>query len=349
MQGPNRSKNMKTETLNYSLPEALIAQYPSEKRDASRLMVVHRDSGKIETDTYSNVANYLKQGDCMVLNNTRVIRARLYGHKETGGQVEVFLLRESTPGTWLAMVRPSAKVKPGSRVLFSAGLSAIVAEPLPDGRREVQFDVPDVIQHLEQAGEIPLPPYIKRETAEPNDAQRYQTIFAEHPGAVAAPTAGLHFTEEVFSQLDSKGVKRTFLTLHVGYGTFKPITADTLEEHAVDGEEFEFTEEAARSLNRVRASGRRIVAVGTTCCRVLETQYRDNAYHPGSGITNHYIYPPYTFLGVDVLQTNFHLPKSSLLALICAFANYELVMEAYHKAIQERFRFYSYGDVMLIL
>lgn len=340
---------MKTEELNYTLPEALIAQHPCEKRDASRLMVVHRDSGCIEADIYSNVADYLRLGDCMVLNNTRVIRARLIGRKETGGRVEVFLLREKTPGTWIALVRPSARVKQRGRVLFPAGLSAIVKEPLPDGRREVEFDVPDVIRRLEEAGEIPLPPYIKRESAEPNDAQRYQTIYAAHPGAVAAPTAGLHFTEEVFARLDAKGVKREFLTLHVGYGTFKPITANTLEEHTVDGEEFVFSEETAQSLNHVRAAGGRIVAVGTTCSRVLETQYRDNAYHPGSGITNHYIFPPYKFQAVDVLQTNFHLPKSSLLALVCAFAGRELVMEAYDKAIKEGFRFYSYGDAMLIL
>ena len=340
---------MKTEELNYTLPEALIAQHPSEKRDASRLMVVYRDTGCIKTDTYRNVADYLRQGDCMVLNNTRVIRARLLGRKETGGRVEVFLLREETPGTWIALVRPSAKVRQGSRVLFAAGLSAIVKNPLPDGYREVQFDVPDVIGHLEEAGEIPLPPYIKRESAEPNDAQRYQTIFAAHPGAVAAPTAGLHFTEDAFARLDAKGVKREFLTLHVGYGTFKPITANTLEEHTVDGEEFEFPEETAQSLNQVRIAGGRIVAVGTTCSRVLETQYRDNAYQAGSGITNHYIFPPYRFQAVDVLQTNFHLPKSSLLALVCAFAGRELVMEAYSKAIKEGFRFYSYGDVMLIL
>lgn len=339
---------MKTEELNYTLPEALIAQHPSEKRDASRLMVVYRDTGCIKTDIYRNVADYLRQGDCMVLNNTRVIRARLLGRKETGGRVEVFLLREETPGTWIALVRPSAKVRQGSRVLFAAGLSAIVKNPLPDGYREVQFDVPDVIGHLEEAGEIPLPPYIKRKSAEPNDAQRYQTIFAAHPGAVAAPTAGLHFTEEVFARLDAKGVKQEFLTLHVGYGTFKPITANTLEEHTVDGEEFEFPEETAQSLNQVRTAGGRIVAVGTTCSRVLETQYRDNVYHPGIGITNHYIFPPYRFQAVDVLQTNFHLPKSSLLALVCAFAGRELVMEAYSKAIKEGFRFYSYGDVMLI-
>lgn len=340
---------MKTEKLNYNLPEELIAQHPCEKRDASKLMVVHRDSGVIEIDAYRDVANYLYQGDCMVLNNTRVIRARLHGRKETGGQVEVFLLREIEPGNWIALVRPSAKVKPGSPVHFPAGLSATVNEILEDGRRQVQFNVPNVIEYLEKAGEIPLPPYIKRPESEANDAQRYQTIFAEQPGAVAAPTAGLHFTDEVFAALDAKGIERHFLTLHVGYGTFKPITVDTLSKHVVDGEDYEFPENTAQSLNAVRRTGGRIIAVGTTCTRVLETQYHANTFHSGSGTTHLYLYPPHKLEAVDGIQTNFHLPKSSLLALVCAFAGTELVMAAYHKAIEEQFRFYSYGDVMLIL
>ncbi|MCK5863171.1 MAG: tRNA preQ1(34) S-adenosylmethionine ribosyltransferase-isomerase QueA [Candidatus Hydrogenedentes bacterium] len=340
---------MKTEELNYNLPEELIAQHPSEQRDASRMMVVHRDSGTIDIDVYRNVSNYLYPGDCMVLNNTRVIRARLHGRKETGGRVEVFLLRELEPGSWIALVRPSGKVKPGCRVLFPAGLSATINEVFDDGRRQVQFNVSNVIQHLEKAGEIPLPPYIKRPESEEQDAHRYQTIFAAAPGAVAAPTAGLHFTDDVFFRLDSKKISRQFLTLHVGYGTFKPVTASTLEEHVVDGEEYEFSEETALALNRVRDRNSRIIAVGTTCTRVLETQYHGGAFHEGKGVTQVYIYPPYQFQAVDAIQTNFHLPKSSLLALVCAFAGTELIRTAYKKAIDERFRFYSYGDVMLIL
>ena len=285
----------------------------------------------------------------MVLNNTRVIRARLHGRKETGGQVEVFLLRETAPGCWLSLVRPSARIKPGSHVLFDAGLAAVVDAAYADGRRCVRFNVPDVIEHLEKAGVIPLPPYIKRTTPESVDAERYQTIFAARDGAVAAPTAGLHLTEAVFEALDQKGIDRQFLTLHVGYGTFKPITTDTLAAHVVDSEAFELSEKTADALNTVRAQGGRVVAVGTTCTRVLETQYADMRYRAGSGLTNLYIYPPYAFQAVDALQTNFHLPRSSLLALVCAFAGHELVMAAYERAIQERFRFYSYGDVMLLL
>lgn len=340
---------MYTSELDYYLPESLIAQWPCEKRDQSRLLVLDRASGTMRTDIYEHVHQYLRSGDCMVLNNTRVIRARLYGRKKTGGRVEVFLLRETAPGRWLSLVRPSAKVRAGTPISFAGGLSAVIASGLGAGKWEVAFDHSDVIAHLEQAGEIPLPPYIKRDKSKASDAQRYQTIFAEKPGAVAAPTAGLHLTEAVFERLERAGVSRHFLTLHVGYGTFKPVTSDTLEAHRVDGEEFVFPDTVAGALNDARARGGRIVAVGTTCARVLETQYRHGAFRAGAGTTQLYIYPPYDFAAVDVLQTNFHLPKSSLLALVCAFAGRDLIMEAYALAVREKFRFYSYGDVMLIL
>ncbi len=339
---------MLTKSLNYFLPESLIAQYPSEQREQSRLMVVDRVSGNIQIDIYKNIANYLNQGDCMVLNDTRVIAARLYGRKTSGGRVEVFLLRELEPGCWTALVRPSAKVKPGATVLFAAGLRAQVGDVVEEGKRRVSFNRADVLEYLKQAGEIPLPPYIRRDTACANDAERYQTVYACRPGAVAAPTAGLHFTEAVFSELEKKGVNRTMLTLHVGYGTFKPITAMNLEDHVVDAEEFELPAKCADVLNGTRPAGGRIVAVGTTCARVLETQYSDGHYRAGGGATDLYIYPPYEFRAVDVLQTNFHLPQSSLLALVCAFTGYDRIMEAYQRAISEKFRFYSYGDVMLI-
>ncbi len=339
---------MNTRDLDYDLPEALIAQHPRDKRDASRLMVLDRDSGDVRLDVYENVAQYLRAGDCMVLNNTRVIRARLYGRKPTGGRVEAFLLHENGPGDWTALVRPSAKVPPGCRVDFAAGLSAEVGEVCVDGKRRVRFNVPDVISRLEGAGEIPLPPYIRRETPEAQDAERYQTVYASQLGAVAAPTAGLHLTERVFQRLDEAGVSHAFLTLHVGYGTFKPITVDALEAHKVDPEEFSFPDATADKLNEVRAAGGRVIAVGTTCARVLETQYGDGAYRPGAGAADLYIYPPYAFRGVDMLQTNFHLPRSSLLALVCAFAGCEKVMAAYRRAVSEGFHFYSYGDVMLI-
>lgn len=339
---------MLTQDLRYDLPESLIAQFPSEQRDESRLMVVDRASGDIRLDVYRNVARYLQRGDCMVLNDTRVIRARLHGHKASGGRVEVFLLRETEPGCWVALVRPSAKVKPGTRVHFTGGLEARVEETVEEGKRRVYFNHAEVIKRLEQAGEIPLPPYIKRKSEDRHDAERYQTLYARAPGAVAAPTAGLHFTDDVFRELDAAGVDRAFLTLHVGYGTFKPITTATLEEHAVDPEEYEFPENTADTLNAVRSAGGRVVAVGTTCARVLETRFLGNRFTPGGGTTGLYIHPPYTFKAVDILQTNFHLPQSSLLALVCAFGGHNLIMEAYRRAVAEKFRFYSYGDVMLI-
>ncbi|MDX9974540.1 MAG: tRNA preQ1(34) S-adenosylmethionine ribosyltransferase-isomerase QueA [FCB group bacterium] len=341
---------MKTEELDYHLPPELIAQHPAERRDESRLLVLDRAAGTLRCDVFRNIADYLRAGDCIALNRTRVIRARLRGHKPTGGEVEVFLLHEDAPGDWVALVRPSARVKPGTRVAFADGaVQATVEEPLPEGRRRVRFDAPDVLAILESVGEVPLPPYIHRDHQEPLDGERYQTVFAQTPGAVAAPTAGLHFTPEVFQSLDRAHVQRAYLTLHVGYGTFRPIQTENVADHTLEPEEFDLPSESADHLNQTRATAGRVIAVGTTCTRVLETQYRDGAYHPGHGQTAHYIYPPYNFRGVDILQTNFHLPKSSLLALVCAFAGKDFALEAYRYAVEQRFRFYSYGDVMLIL
>ncbi|HUW61661.1 MAG TPA: tRNA preQ1(34) S-adenosylmethionine ribosyltransferase-isomerase QueA [Candidatus Bathyarchaeia archaeon] len=345
---------MKTSDLDYELPPELIAQHPAERRDESRLLVLDRRDRTMQVDVFRNLPGYLGRGDCLVLNDTRVIRARLRGRKPTGGQVEVFLLHELLPGEWRALVRPSSRVPAGTRVEFGGGVSATIEEPLPGGQRRVVFDSAepgwvDVLRVLEQVGEIPLPPYIRRDHPEAGDLTRYQTVYARVPGAVAAPTAGLHFTEETLRALGAAGVDRATLTLHVGYGTFRPITSKTVEEHAVEPEDFVFSEEIAAKLNSVRAAGGRIVAVGTTVTRVLETQFRDGQFQPGAGITDKFIYPPYPFQAVDVLQTNFHLPRSSLLALVCAFAGTEFVLEAYQLAIRERFRFYSYGDAMLIL
>ena len=340
---------MKTSELDYDLPEELIAQHPCEQRDESRLLVLDRARGSMRVDVFRNVAAYLRAGDCMVLNDTRVIRARLHGRKPTGGQMEIFLLHEDSPGRWDALVRPSAKVKPGTPVRITEAVEATVHEVLPGGRRRVAFDDPDVLRLLEEAGEVPLPPYIRRDEPDRSDLTRYQTVYAAEPGAVAAPTAGLHFTEEVFRSLDEAGVRRARLTLHVGYGTFRPIQTDDVASHTLEAEQFDFSPETADSLNVTRAAGGRVVAVGTTSTRVLETQYREGRFEPGQGATAHYIYPPYEFGAVDVLQTNFHLPRSSLLALVCAFAGTEFVREAYQLAIKERFRFYSYGDAMLIL
>jgi S-adenosylmethionine:tRNA ribosyltransferase-isomerase len=340
---------MKTSELDYDLPTELIAQHPYEQRDASRLLVLNRADGGITFDVFRNIAGYLAPGDCVVTNDTKVIRARLRAIKPTGARVEIFLLHEETPGVWVALVRPSARVKPGARVRIAGEIEAEVADVLSEGRRRVVFETPDVLGLLERLGEIPLPPYIERKTPDEADLTRYQTVYARVPGAVAAPTAGLHYTPDVFQSLSRAGVLNAAITLHVGYGTFRPILADTLEEHAVEPEEFIVPEETAALLNRVRAHGGRVAAVGTTVARVLEFQFRDGAYRPGVGKTDLYVHPPYAFRAVDVLQTNFHLPRSSLLALVCAFAGRDSVLEAYSLAIKERFRFYSYGDTMLIL
>ena len=335
--------------LDYELPEALIAQHPCEKRDESRLLIVDRKTGSIQEDVFRNVGDYLRSGDCLALNETRVIRARLRGRKATGGRVEIFLLHEHAPGEWDALVRPSAKVAPGTRVRLTADIAATVEGALSGGRRRVRFDQPDVLQALEACGEVPLPPYIQRKGPEVPDLTRYQTVYAQSPGAVAAPTAGLHFTEDVFADLERRGVRRAALTLHVGYGTFSPLRAKRVEAHMLEPEEFILPEATAEVLNATRERGGRIVAVGTTSTRVLEFQFRHGRFQSGEGSTGLYIYPSYEFRAVDVLQTNFHLPRSSLLALVYAFAGTELAREAYRYAIEEKFRFYSYGDVMLIV
>ena len=340
---------METSRLDYNLPPELIAQHPCETRDESRLLVLERRTGTITNAVFRDIGGYLRAGDCIVTNDTRVIRARLRAVKPTGGKVEVFLLRETAPGSWTALVRPSARVKSGTRVRIAEAVEATIGDILPDGTRRVRFDLPDVLRVLEECGEIPLPPYIERRIPEDADLTRYQTVYARRPGAVAAPTAGLHFTPELLASLEAAGVRRATLTLHVGYGTFKPIQAERVEDHELHAEDFEFPEAGAALLNETRNQGGRVVAVGTTSARVLETQWRNGAYWAGSGSADIFIYPPYCFHGVDVLQTNFHLPRSSLLALVCAFAGTDFVLKAYERAIREGFRFYSYGDAMLIL
>ena len=340
---------MRTDELDYDLPHDLIAQHPAEQRDASRLLVIDRAAQSLEFTGFSSLPEYLQPGDCLVMNDTKVIHARLQAHRETGGKAEVFLLREETPGVWEALVRPSARVKPGRSLKLASGIAVRVEDMLPGGRRRVVFDVPDVLAMLEEAGEVPLPPYVKRESPEDADRTRYQTVYAREPGAVAAPTAGLHYTDAVLAALDAAGVRRATLTLHVGYGTFKPVQTELVAEHQLEAESFEVNDDTARILNETRAAGGRVIAVGTTSTRVLETQWRDGAYHAGSGTTNHYIYPPYEYRAIDALQTNFHLPRSSLLALVYAFGGTDLMRRAYKAAIAERMRFYSYGDTMLIV
>lgn len=340
---------MRTADLDFTLPEPLIAQHPCESRDGSRLLVLDRARGTFKEDEFRNIPAYFEKPDCLVTNDTRVIRARLRGRKPTGAAVEIFLLRELRPGSWEALVRPSRRLKPGAPVMINDQVTATVGDVLADGRREVSFTAPDVLQVLEASGDVPLPPYIHREEADASDLTRYQTIYARVPGAVAAPTAGLHYTDAVLKALADRGVRRAELTLHVGYGTFKPVLAEQLKDHRVDAEYFHLPGETAGTLNRTRAEGGRVVAVGTTSTRVLETQYADGSFRGGDGFTERYIFPPYDFQGVDVLQTNFHLPRSSLLALVCAFAGAEFVLEAYRHAVEKEFRFYSYGDTMLIL
>jgi len=342
---------MKTADLEYTLPSELIAQQPAATREASRLLVVDRARGTYHESGFAALPTYLAKGDCLVLNDTRVIRARLHGRKETGGRVEIFLLHELAPGEWCALVRPSARVASGAAVYIGERepVRAIVGGVLPEGRRRVQFDTPDILPLLERLGEIPLPPYIHREHSEPADAERYQTVYADRPGAVAAPTAGLHYTPQLLQAIRDAGIGIATLTLHVGYGTFRPIQADDVEAHTVEAEEYLLPPDTAGALNATRDRGGRIVAVGTTATRVLETVCRDGRFAPSEGVTRIYIYPGYTFNAIDALQTNFHLPRSSLLALVCAFAGRDLIMDAYHYAIRERFRFYSYGDAMLIL
>lgn len=339
---------MNTDELEYELPEGLIAQRPAEPRGASRLLVIDRATGEMRVDSFVNLPAYLRVGDCLVMNDTRVIPARLTGCKSTGGRVELFLLRETAAGVWEALVRPSAKVPPGTLVEVG-GERCTVEEVLPGGKRSVRFESPDVLRLLEETGAVPLPPYIYRDEPDAGDSMQYQTVYAAKDGAVAAPTAGLHYTSAMMEALDRGGVKRVHLTLHVGYGTFKPIKCDRLEDHTVDPEEFEVSETAALTLNETRANGGRVIAVGTTATRVLETIYCDGAYRAASGTTDTYIYPPYEFRGVDGLQTNFHLPRSSLLALVYAFGGVDCMRRAYAYAVRERFRFYSYGDTMLIV
>lgn len=336
--------------LEYSLPEELIAQHPVKPRDSARLLIVNRKTQKIEEDVFRNIPDHLNPGDLLVLNDTKVIRARLFGKKEkTNGKVEIFLLRQISSHLWEALVNPSSRVPVGTKVLITKEVVAEVLDFMGSGKRKVLFSVPDILDYLERIGEVPLPPYIKRKHTTREDIVRYQTIYAKNPGSVAAPTAGLHYTNRVFKKLRRKGIDICFITLHVGYGTFRPITSERVEDHTLDPEQFYISEDVAELLNKKKKAGNKIVAVGTTVTRVLETQFREGKFYPGSGYTNKYIYPPYEFKSIDALQTNFHLPRSTLLALVYAFGGTELIKKAYEYAIEKRFRFYSYGDTMLIL
>ena len=337
---------MRASDFDYELPEELIAQAPLERRDQSRLFVLHRSSGKFEHARFSDLPNCLRAGDLLVLNDSKVIPARLHGvNRRTGGEFEVFLVEEVAPNDWWAMLRPGKRARVGTEIAIADKIIATVVEINAEGHRRVQFSgVPNILDALPAIGETPLPPYIKR-TADPADVERYQTIFAQHRGSVAAPTAGLHFTPETFRKVGECGVQTAFVTLHVGLGTFAPVKSDNIEEHAMHEERFAIPDETARAIQSAKRDGRRIIAVGTTTVRVLE----NTGGRAGKGRTNIFIHPPFKFKMVDALLTNFHLPRSTLLMLVSAFAGRELILSAYAEAVRQRYRFFSYGDAMLIL
>jgi len=339
---------MLVDEFDYELPQELIAKEPAKPRDSSRLLVLHRDSGKIEHTIFKNIVSYLREGDVLVVNNTKVIPARLFGRTKTGGKVEVLLVRHVQDNLWEVLSKPSRKLKPGKVVIFENGLTCKVVEVCEEGKRIVEFnaDKDKVLEIVNKIGHVPLPPYIKREEKE-EDRTNYQTIFAREEGAVAAPTAGLHFTEELVKKIVEKGVKIVPITLHVGPGTFKPVKTKVVEEHKLDPEVFYIPEETAEVINNRKG---RLIAVGTTVVRTLESCADERGkVKPGRGETSLFIYPGYKFKVVEALITNFHLPKSTLLMLVCAFAGKERVLNAYAEAVKLRYRFYSYGDAMFIV
>ena len=337
----------------YKLPVDLIAQYPAEKRENARLMVIHRDSGAIEHRRFYDILDYLSPGDCLVMNNSKVLPARLIGNKETMGiEVEFLLLKRKQGDVWEAMVRPGRRLKPGDRVRFSEEplLCATILDYGDDGTRIVEFKYEGIfLEILEKVGRMPLPPYIQRESGE-RDRERYQTVYCKIEGSVAAPTAGLHFTGELLDRIKAKGVHLAYVTLHVGIGTFRPVKCENIEEHRMHFEEYWIDEETADLINKTKASGGKIFSVGTTSTRTLESAAsEDGTIKAGHGNTDIFIYPGFKFRVIDSQITNFHLPKSTLLMLVSAFYDREKILEAYKLAVKERYRFFSYGDAMLLL
>ena len=340
---------MTTKDFYYELPQELIAQTPLKDRTASRLLVLDRKSGDIEHRRFRDITEYLRPGDCLVMNNTRVIPARLYGVKEdTGGKIEFLLLKRIDLDTWEIILKPGKRGRKGARFVFGDGaLRAEITDVKPDGNRIVRFEYEGVWEQLlDKLGEMPLPPYIKEKLT---DKERYQTVYSKIEGSAAAPTAGLHFTEELLEKIKDMGVNTAYLTLHVGLGTFRPVSVENVEEHVMHSEYYEINEETAELINRTRENGGRIVAVGTTSVRTLETAADDDGrFKAESGNTDIFIYPGYKFKAVDALITNFHLPESTLLMLISAFAGKDKVFKAYEEAVKEKYRFFSFGDAMFI-
>ncbi|HET7628339.1 MAG TPA: tRNA preQ1(34) S-adenosylmethionine ribosyltransferase-isomerase QueA [Bacillales bacterium] len=342
---------MDVEQFDFELPERLIAQTPIKDRSASRLLALDPVSGAIEHGTFKEVGRFLKKGDCLVLNDTKVLPARLFGTKtETGAQVEVLLLKNLQGQRWETLVKPAKRIKEGTIVSFGEGtLTATCTAVKDEGLRDFEFhaDRP-FYEVLDELGDMPLPPYIHEKL---EDRERYQTVFARHRGSAAAPTAGLHFTEPLLDELRSKGIETAFITLHVGLGTFRPVKVDNVEDHKMHGEFYMMSESTAEQLNRVRENGGRIIAVGTTAVRTLETiaSQSDGRFQEASGWTDIFIYPGYRFRGLDGLITNFHLPKSTLIMLVSALAGRENILHAYREAVRREYRFFSFGDAMLIL
>ena len=340
---------MTTKDFYYDLPPELIAQTPLTDRSASRLLVLNKESGEISHEYFYDIPAHLKPGDCLVMNNTRVIPARLYGCKEgTGGKIEFLLLKRLELDKWEVILRPGKKAKPGSRFEFGGGLlRAEVLEVIEDGNRIVRFEYDGVWEEiLDKLGEMPLPPYIKEKLS---DKERYQTVYSKIEGSAAAPTAGLHFTKELLKKIENMGVETAYLTLHVGLGTFRPVSVDNVEEHIMHSEFYQVSPETAEKINRTRERGGRIIAVGTTSVRTLETVADDDGrMRAASGETSIFIYPGYKFKAVDALITNFHLPESTLVMLVSALAGKENIFKAYNTAVREKYRFFSFGDAMLI-
>ncbi|MFC4558932.1 tRNA preQ1(34) S-adenosylmethionine ribosyltransferase-isomerase QueA [Virgibacillus kekensis] len=342
---------MNIEDFDFDLPEELIAQTPLKDRTASRLLVLDRQKNKIAHRHFADIKDYLREGDCLVLNDTKVLPARLYGVKEdTGAKVEILLLHQQEEDTWEVLAKPAKKVKIGTTIEFGGGKIRATCTDLKDhGGRIMKLSYEGILYEiLDELGEMPLPPYIKEQLPEKD---RYQTVFAREEGSAAAPTAGLHFTTELLDELKDMGVTIAFITLHVGLGTFRPVSADNIDEHEMHAEFYHMTKETAETLTEVRESGGRIISVGTTSTRTLETIARDHGgkFVESSGWTDIFIYPPYDFKAINGLITNFHLPKSTLIMLVSALADRESILHAYHEAVKERYRFFSFGDAMLIL
>lgn len=341
---------MKKQDFYYELPEELIAQDPLEERSSSRLLVLDRQSGAVSHHVFTEVADYLREGDCLVINDTKVIPARLIGSKVgTEAKIEILLLKRKENNIWETLVKPGKKAKPGTKISFGGGLlTGEILEIVEEGNRLVQFSYEGIFEEiLDRLGQMPLPPYITHQLKE---RERYNTVYAVHEGSAAAPTAGLHFTPELLQEIEKKGVDIARVTLHVGLGTFRPVKADEITDHHMHSEFYQINEEAAEKINRAKSGKGRVICVGTTSCRTVESAADENGHiRAGSGWTEIFIYPGYRFKVLDGLITNFHLPESTLIMLVCALAGREQVMKAYEEAVEERYRFFSFGDAMLVI